>query len=376
MHFFVTLTSDCNLKCNYCYGKCCDDLDNNYGNFGEIDYSMPNNITYNTDLLESLSQRITIESILFYGGEPLLKIDKIKEIMDRVPAQKFLMQTNGLLLKDLESSYLRKLHTILVSIDGNQDITDAYRGDGVYESVINNVHNIRERGFRGELIARMTVGQKTKIDEQVTHLLFNEDCFFDSIHWQLDAQFWVNDFNPESFANWVQYNYGPRLSRLIEIWVNYMQEKGKVLKIYPLIGIVQTLLKDETNQLRCGSGWIQFNIQTDGNIVPCPVMSGLKDYYLGNIENITSDDLKYAKVRVGKPCTECNILNVCGGRCLYANITKLWGDDGFQQVCRTVTKLIEEVKHMIPKIQSLEKESRISYSDFKYTKFNSCEIIP
>lgn len=37
-------------------------------------------------------------------------------------------------------------------------------------------------------------------------------------------------------------------------------------------------------------------------------------------------------LRVGAPCTECTIADVCGGRCVYANRTKFWGDEGFDVV--------------------------------------------
>lgn len=216
MHIFVTLTSQCNLKCSYCYGKCCDDFGSNGDRFGEIDYSLPKNIAYASSGLKSFSEREALESVIFYGGEPLLRVDRIQEIMDTVPAEKFMIQTNGLFLDTLELKYLQRLHTILLSVDGDESLTDSYRGRGVYRRVIENTHLIREKGFKGELIARMTVGKQTRIDEQVWHLLFGKECVFDSVHWQLDEQFWHNDFDPAGFSMWTQFDYGPRLRNLID----------------------------------------------------------------------------------------------------------------------------------------------------------------
>jgi len=51
MHLFVTLTHECNLKCSYCYGKCCDDFGSDEGEddddgFVDVDYDLPDNISY------------------------------------------------------------------------------------------------------------------------------------------------------------------------------------------------------------------------------------------------------------------------------------------------------------------------------------------
>lgn len=373
MNFYVTLTLNCNLKCIYCYGKCCEDFGSDFGDF-EIDYSMPTSINYDIEKLKRFCEKDPEITLVFYGGEPLLKIDKMEEIMDKIKAKRFILQTNGILLDKLKPNYMNKLHTILVSIDGNEELTDFYRGKGTYRKVIENVNLLRKKGFKGEIIARMTVLEPTNIYEQVKWLLFNKECPFESIHWQLDALFWKNDFKKRNFSEWIKKDYNPQIKKLVEFWVKYMEENGKVLKIYPFLGIMQSLLLNEKSLLRCGAGWTMFNIQTDGNISPCPVMAGMKDFYLGNIES--SNPLSLKKVFVSSPCTECHIYEICGGRCLYANVTKLWGEKGFKLVCKTVENLINSLKEFLPKVKKLIFEKRISLKDFEYTKYNSCEIIP
>ena len=374
MHVFVTLTSECNLKCKYCYGKCAEDFGSDYGDF-LIDYSIPDEMSYDITTLRNFSEQKPLESLVFYGGEPLLRIKKMQDVIDNVYSTKFILQTNGLLLDKLEPHYLNKLDTILVSIDGDEKLTDHYRGNGVYKKVLKNVSTLRNRGFEGELIARMTVGEETYIDESVMHLLFIKDRVFNSVHWQLDAQFWKNDFNPHKFANWTENQYRPRLMRLIDKWIEYIEQEKTVMKIYPFLAIVNTLLTRKKHRLRCGAGWAQYNIQTDGNIVPCPNLSGMKDYYLGNIAS-SQDEILKKNVNLGSPCVNCGLLWICGGRCLYANITKLWGESGFKLVCNTVHILIGGLQQKINKIQQMIKDKDILISDFKYTEFNSCEIIP
>lgn len=373
MQYYVTLTSNCNLRCRYCYGKCCDDFGVDLGAL-EIDYSVPNSIEYDLTDLERFCEKDPDPTIVFYGGEPLLRGDLLDSIIRKISANKFILQTNGILLHKLKPEHINKLDAVLVSIDGGKNLTDYYRGEGVYELVIKQVKLLRERGFTGEVIARMTVGRETEIDREVWALL--NTCLFNSVHWQLDALFWHNDYDKSEFSRWVKEKYNPGIKNLITRWICHMKKNGKVLRIYPFVGVTQSLLLNEPTKLRCGAGWTMFNIQTDGNITPCPVMAGLKDFYLGNISHTTPSDLASRPVFVSEPCTNCDTYNVCGGRCLYANVTKLWGEGGFQLVCTTVHNLIESLKDALPTIEQLISERAIYLRDFIYPNYNSCEIIP
>lgn len=370
----MTLTNNCNSKCRYCYGKSVDDFGSDFHGL-EVDYSLPSSVAYDTRELRKFLEKDSNPVLIFYGGEPLLQIDKLREIMDEVAAKKFMIQTNGLLLDKLEPEYINRLDTILVSIDGDEALTDYYRGKGTYGKVAGNIQRIRDQGFKGEIIARMTIGEETEIDRQVVTLALDETLPISSVHWQLDALFWQNDFPKRRFAEWVELSYNPRLRNLIRIWVEHMRTRGEVLRLYPLVGVMQSLLDDEPSKLRCGAGWTMFNIQTDGNITPCPVMAGMEGFYLGNIHETASESLKDA-VFVSEPCTGCDIYSVCGGRCLYANVTKLWGDEGFKQVCDTVRNMIDVLREALPEVKLLIVEGKIRQEDLQYTKYNSCEIIP
>ena len=376
MFFHIILTSDCNLQCKYCFGESLDDFDEEFGNDIEVDYDLPRKLNYDLSLLKEFCCKDPECVLTFYGGEPLLEIDKLRQIMDKVETKQFMIQTNGLLLDKLEPKYVNRFHTILVSIDGEEALTDYYRGTGTFRKIINNLKLIKKSGFAGELIARMTVMEQTDINKQVRWLLDNGEFSFSSIHWQLNAGFWGNDYQRRNFEDWTKTSYIPGVERLVHFWVDQIQDTGTALKLYPILGIANSLLHEEKKCfMRCGGGWINYAIQTDGYIIPCPTMWGMKKYYLGHIADANPLKLKQLFVNQ-KPCSQCSILGVCGGRCLYTNITKRWSDEAYSKVCHTVEQLVEAVKREMPIIQKQIRSKQIRLEDFDYLRYNGCEIIP
>jgi sulfatase maturation enzyme AslB (radical SAM superfamily) len=103
-------------------------------------------------------------------------------------------------------------------------------------------------------------------------------------------------------------------------------------------------------------------------------MWGMKDYYLGHVAS--AEPLRLKKVFVAEPCSKCDILDVCGGRCLYANITRRWSKEAYAEVCKTVKSLVTAVEAQVPRIKSLIDEGKVNKHDFEFMKYNGCEIIP
>jgi len=374
MFFHVILTTECNSKCRYCYGEALEDMDDDPWD-AEVEYSLPREMSFDVSVLDKFCRQDADCALTFYGGEPLLCVDLIKRVMDGVRAKLFMIQTNGLLLDRLEPSYVNRFHTMLVSVDGDERLTDFYRGEGTLRKVVDNLKLIKHNGFEGELIARMTVMENTDIYKQVRWLLDNDAFPFSSVHWQLNAGFWKNDYARREFRRWSEENYNPGIRKLAKFWVDLMEKKSVVLRLYPLLGIAQSILSDEKESLlRCGGGWTNYAIQTDGHIIPCPTMWGMKDYYLGHIS--TADPLRLNRVFVGEPCSACSTFGLCGGRCLYANVLKRWNPEAYSQVCKTVKNLVDAVLEQLPRIQDLIHIGRVRLKDFEYMKYNGCEIIP
>ncbi len=374
MYYHLILTDNCNLCCRYCRGKAFLDLEENEGPYPiEIDKDIPINLEFNLETLYAFLRRDPSPSLTFYGGEPLLRADLIERIVRNSPVKRFMMQTNGLLLDRLPPEITNRFTIILISLDGRRELTDANRGDGVYDQVMENVRKIIMNGYRGEIIARMTVTESTDIVDAVHWLAENPDHPFTSIHWQMDANF-SGDFSHRQFADWASDSYNPGIRTLVRDWVNHMESVGEVLRWYPFLDTMDDLLNSRSSRLRCGSGYANYSIMTDGHIAPCPVMIGMKQYYIGHIQHANPGQLDH--IEVGGECRECRIRSFCGGRCLYSNIIRPWGEAERRLVCETVENLHDALTDALPRVRSLISSGIITAEDFTHEKFNGCEIIP
>ncbi len=375
MYFHIILTDDCNLCCRYCRAKAFEAEDEVVQDQVpvEIDEKLAPDLDYDPALLCRFLARDPVPSVTFYGGEPLLRPALIERIVREAPVQRFMIQTNGLLLDRLAPAIVNRFSTILVSLDGREALTDENRGAGVFSRVMANVKKIRANGYSGELIARMTVTERTDIFDAVRYLAENPEYSFTSIHWQLDANF-SHDLSRRSFAEWVTECYNPGIRALVALWVDDMEQNGQVRRWYPFIDPMEDLLYGRESLLRCGAGYANYAIMTDGHIAPCPVMIGMKQYDVGHIAD--ADPQNLPRIAVGGGCTTCHIRTFCGGRCLYSAIVQPWNPAGRQLVCGTVENLRDALADALPRVRALIASGRISLADFSHEKFNGCEIIP
>ncbi|MDD1679120.1 MAG: TIGR04084 family radical SAM/SPASM domain-containing protein [Methanomicrobiales archaeon] len=372
MNYHLILTDYCNLCCSYCRGRV-GEYDDGAAEAFVLDDDVPLELAYDLDTLASFLAGDPNPSVTFYGGEPLLRPDLITVIMNRIPKVKYLLHTNGTLLHQLPSSVINRIHTMSVSLDGPEALTDRNRGLGTYRTVVNNVRAVREGGFCGEIIARMTVSEGMDIGGAVRHLAGNMDLSFPSIQWQLDADF-SRETGGDGFRSWIEGIYNPGIQDLIRWWVDVMRTTGHVLRWYPFLEPLQDMILGRRSLLRCGCGHESYGILTNGAIVPCPLMVGMKNYYIGHIASTQPDELpKYA---IRGRCTDCRIRDFCGGRCLYSSVMGNWSEKRKDLICATVFNLHDRLKEVLPEIKDLLENNIIRPHDLDHPRFEGCEIIP
>ncbi len=355
--FILYTTGQCNLKCRYCGGS--------------FDPKrVPWRIEYRMGLLDDLIRDDDV--IAFYGGEPLLNLEFIRDVMDRFRRCHYVVQTNGLLLDEIKPDILEKLDAILVSIDGGREITDGNRGQGVYDEVLKALKNVRERGFRGDLVARMTITYESDIYRDVCHLL--DLGLFDHVHWQL-SMIWVDRRSWRDLWGWINRSYKPGLKKLFDLWISNL-ESGRILGIAPFQGVLKRILFGGTYP-PCGVGEDSFTILTNGRIISCPIAVEESWAEIGTLGNVLRRELEGRKNILEEPCRSCEFLRVCGSRCLYTNRERLWGDEGVKAICECSRYIIELVQGNLWKIKDTLTKSSYTLEDLTYPRYNNTvEIIP
>jgi len=107
------------------------------------------------DFAMEKSREMDSLSIGFYGGEPLLKIDRIRECVDYVKKiydgrkVRYILTTNGTLFDDSMINFLMENDiSILISLDGPKEVHNKKRvyanGQGSFDDILKNMEYIKK----------------------------------------------------------------------------------------------------------------------------------------------------------------------------------------------------------------------------------------
>jgi len=115
---------------------------------------------------------------------------------------------------------------------------------------------------------------------------------------------------------------------------------------------------------------------TSGRVDVCPIAPELEYSTVGNIYTSDPENLRNSLLP-SLPCSECEDLWVCGGRCLFSNQTKYLGDEWFNRICGTTRHMIHEPEKLVPLANKLIESGTLTHDPFNYPELNNgCEIIP
>ena len=139
-YLIASITSSCNLHCAGCYSR---------ANHATQDCAPQRQLS--TEQWESIftqAEELGVSFILLAGGEPLLRYDVI-EAAGKKPNILFPIFTNGTFLSEQYFRLLDRCRNLIpvISIEGDQAITDARRGKGVYGKIVENMERLQKRGL-------------------------------------------------------------------------------------------------------------------------------------------------------------------------------------------------------------------------------------
>ena len=355
------ISHDCNLRCKYCFAST--------GDFGTCRKLMPLEIGKKAIdfLLENSGNRKNLE-LDFFGGEPLMNFDVVKEVVaygrEREKEYgknfRFTITTNGMLLTDDKIDFINKeMSNVVLSIDGRKDVHDNMRptagNKGSYDVILPKYKKLVDaRDKDKDWYVR---GTFTKYN-----LDFAEDVFdlyekgFDQISVEPVV---CEDKYPyaltEADVPAIAEEYERLAQRLLE-----NDRNGKHFNFFHfMIDLDQGPCA--IKRLRgCGCGNEYVAITPDGDIYPCHQFVGIEEYKMGSlVDGSFNTEMKeqFAKTHIyNKPsCRDCWAKFYCSGGC-NANNYMYMGDvlKAHTLSCELEKKRVE-CAIMLQAIKSMER---------------------
>jgi len=135
----LSVTSKCNLRCTGCFA----------GDVGTVARELKEPGLGLSDWYEIVDDavRLGVMAFMIAGGEPFL-LPGIAKLFRDYPDRLFLVFTNGTALQASDYEILRKCPNtvVVVSLEGDRDLTDKRRGQGVYEKALGTLDRLQEAG--------------------------------------------------------------------------------------------------------------------------------------------------------------------------------------------------------------------------------------
>jgi MoaA/NifB/PqqE/SkfB family radical SAM enzyme len=133
----LQLTTRCNMRCNYCYV--------NFDTYKQVgDRSLEDTFR----LIDELYSNGT-RWIWFLGGEPMM-YKEFGKVIDYVQSKGMFcdMNSNGTLINEKNIDVVKKLDGVCISIDGDEETNDYYRGKGTFKRAMDAVKLLRKHGIK------------------------------------------------------------------------------------------------------------------------------------------------------------------------------------------------------------------------------------
>ena len=326
----LNVAHDCNLRCEYCFAA--------KGDFGCGRKLMPLEVGKKAiDFLITHSAGRHNLEMDFFGGEPLMNWDVVKELVLYAREQeklynknfRFTITTNGLLLTDDKIDFInREMSNCVLSLDGRKEVNDRLRvrvdGTGCYDQIVPKYQKlVAQRGDK-DYYARGTF-TKYNLDftEDVLHMA---DLGFD----QVSVEPVVSD---EKLDYSIKTEDLPRVFEEYERLANALIRRRKEGRGFNFFHFMIDLNQGPCaiKRLRgCGCGNEYVAVTPEGDIYPCHQFVGDEQWKMGNVLEDSFDlsmKERFAKANVySKPeCKNCWAKFYCSGGC-NANNWQYEGD--------------------------------------------------
>ncbi len=337
----------CNLNCNYCFAA----QGKYQGERALMSFEVGKQAL---DFLIAHSGTRTNLEVDFFGGEPLMNWDVVKELVAYARTQepihnkkfRFTLTTNGVLVDDDVIEFANKeMHNVVLSLDGRKEVHDRlrknYEGKGSYDTIVPKFQKFVESRGGKDYYMRGTFTHNN-VD-------FNEDLFH-----MADLGFTELSMEPVVCAPTDPYALTeedlPKLFDQYELLAKEMIKRKKEGRGFTFYHYMIDLSHGPCIYKRisgCGSGTEYLAVTPWGDLYPCHQFVGDEAYLMGNVwDGVTNIDMQ-EKFRgcnaYSRPeCKDCWAKLYCSGGCA-ANAYHATGDitGVYEYGCKLFRKRME-----------------------------------
>ena len=314
------IAHSCNLNCSYCFAS----QGKYHGERALMSFEVGKRAL--DFLIENSGTRHNLE-VDFFGGEPLMNFDVVKQLVEyarSIEKEKgknfrFTLTTNGLLIDDDVIDFCnREMSNVVLSLDGRKEVHDRYRvdyaGNGSWERIVPKFQKLVEaRGGKGYYM-RGTF----------THA--NPD-FLEDIKQMLDLGFTELSMEPVVSApgdeGELTVEDMPIILDQYEKLAELMLQRDREGRPFTFYHYMIDLTGGPCIYKRisgCGSGTEYMAVTPWGDLYPCHQFVGDDKFLLGNIwDGVTNTeaqcDFASCNVYAREDCKDCWAKLYCSGGC-------------------------------------------------------------
>lgn len=315
---------DCNLSCEYCFAAKGDYKSGRKLMSREVALRAVDFLVANSGYRHNLE-------IDFFGGEPLLNFDIVKEVVAygrEIERRKkngkefyFTITTNGTLLDKHNIAFINEqMDNVVISLDGRKEIHDAIRydkaGKGSYDRIVPLTRElISARNGKSYFIRGTFTSRNKDFSKDIMHLaaLGFQEISLEPVVGSGEELFIQEPDIPEILHEYEKFA------------VEYLKclRAGQDFRFYHFnLNLYEgpCLYKRIT---ACGAGFEYLAVSPEGYLYPCHQFVGQEEFVMGDIygglNNMTlRDNFKGNNILTKEQCRDCWAKLFCSGGC-HAN---------------------------------------------------------
>ena len=310
----------CNLNCEYCFAS----QGKYHGERALMSFEVGKRAL--DFLIENSGTRRNLE-VDFFGGEPLMNWDVVKELVSYARVQekihnknfRFTLTTNGMLIDDDVIDFSnREMSNVVLSLDGRKDVHDRlrvdYMGRGSYDTIVPKFQEfVKRRGGKNYYMRGTFTHKNVDFTNDIFHMA---DLGFTELSMEPVV------CSPEDASALTQDDL-PILYEQYELLAKEMIKRKKEGRPFTFYHYMLDLKNGPCIYKRisgCGSGTEYMAVTPTGDLYPCHQFVGDTKYLLGNIyDGVTNkevqNEFKLCNAYARPECNDCWAKLYCSGGC-------------------------------------------------------------